>query len=125
MSKADEGKRIKQLTRAEINKLDMIKLREKYNELYKSYINLLNKNNQYKSLEDLGFEAIKEYDEIHYFKKCRQWREEGEIRIEINLRAKNVDIVFLGNVSGNLPAFLEPIELQAINEKVKELGWNE
>lgn len=70
-----DKRQIKQLTRAEINKLDMIKLREKYNELYKAYISLL--SNKYKSLEALGFTKNIEYDEIEYRKKCRQWREEG------------------------------------------------
>lgn len=126
MSDLDEKKKaignLKQLTRAEINKLDMLKLREKYNELYKSYISLLNNSNKYKSLEELGFEKNIIYDEIHYCKKCRQWREEGDLKIEINTNYKTVDIVFIGSASGNLPAFLDMQELQAINKKCKELG---
>lgn len=74
-------------------------------------------------LEELGFEKDISYNEIHYYKKCRQWREEGELQIEINTVYRNVDIVFLGSISGNLPAFLDMQELQAINKKCKELGW--
>ncbi len=55
-------------------------------------------------------------------KRTRQWREDGYIEIGFNYD-KTVDVCFSGEISDNLPAFLDMQELQAINEKCKELGW--
>ena len=121
MSKADK---IKQLTRTEINKLDITKLRERYNELYKSYLELKNKNETcYKSLEKLGFKTHKQYEELVFYKSARQWRQDGELQITFNLGMKCIDIAF--TKSHGEPVFLEMEEILAIFEKIKELRWLE
>ena len=117
---ADEKRIIKQLTRAEINKLDMIKLREKYNELYKEYLKLINEI-PCKSLEKLGFKTHKRYEELVFYKNARQWRKDGELQITFNLGMKNIDIAF--TKSQGEPVFLELEEIQAIFAKCQELGW--
>lgn len=117
---ADEKRKIKQLTRAEINKLDMLKLRERYNELYKEYLRLINKV-PYKSFEKLGFKTLKQHDELIFYKNERQWREDGELQITFNLRMKNIDIAF--TKSRGEPVFLDLEEVLAIFSKIKELGW--
>lgn len=116
----DEKRKIKQLAREKINKLDMLKLREKYNELYKEYLRLTNKV-PCKSLEKLGFKTHKQYEEFVFYKNTRQWRQDGELQITFNLGMKNIDIAF--TKSQGEPVFLELEELQAINKKCKELGW--
>ena len=116
----DEKRKIKNLTRAEINKLDMLKLRERYNELYKEYLRLINKV-PYKSLEKLGFKTHKQHDKLIFYKNERQWREDGELQITFNLRMKNIDIAF--TKSRGEPVFLDLEEVLAIFSKIKELGW--
>lgn len=117
---ADKKRILKQLTRAEINKLDMLKLREKYNELYKEYLKLINKV-PCNSLEKLGFKTHKSYEELVFYKNTRQWREDGELQITFNLGMKNIDIAF--TKSQGEPVFLELEEIQAIFAKCQELGW--
>lgn len=77
-----------------------------------------------KMFEELGYVKTKKgYDELNYKKECRQWRENGEILLNFNLKHKMVDILFSGVTSGNLPAFLTAKELKAINKKCEELEW--
>ena len=80
-----------------------------------------------KMFEKIGYEKSEYKDcnleDIFYRKKDRQWREEGEIEICFNNNEKQITIEFM--CSSQLPAFIGFREIQAINEKVKELGWNE
>ena len=59
-------------------------------------------------------------EELKYRKETRQWRENGYLEITFN-EDKTLDISF----NDSLPVFITVQELQAINEKVKELKWNE
>lgn len=70
-----------------------------------------------KLLNALGFN-IASMEEIKFKKKTRQWREDGELEITFN-EDRTIDIGF----GGRLPVFIAFEELQAINAKVKELGW--
>ena len=62
-------------------------------------------------------------EDIFYRKEDRQWREKGEIEICLNNNEKQITIEF--TCSNQLPAFIGIKEIQAINEKCKELGWEE
>ena len=57
-------------------------------------------------------------EELKYRKETRQWRENGYLEITFN-EDKTFDVSF----NNSLPVFISMKELQAINEKVKELGW--
>lgn len=57
-------------------------------------------------------------EELKYRKETRQWRENGYLEITFN-EDKTLDVSF----NNSLPVFISIKELQAINEKVKELGW--
>lgn len=57
-------------------------------------------------------------EELKYRKETRQWRENGYLEITFN-EDKTLDVSF----NNSLPVFISMKELQAINEKVKELGW--
>jgi len=74
-----------------------------------------------KLLKENGFNLCS-IEELKYKKKVRQWREEGNIELCFN-EGKTIDIVFIGEISGNLPAFIDMQELKAINQKCKELNW--
>ena len=109
MSKA---RKIKQYTRAEIRDITLKRFKERRKTMMGEADKLLKEN---------GF-FLCSIEELEYKKATRQWREEGNIEICFN-KSKTIDIVFNGDVSGNLPAFINMQELQAINMKCKELGW--
>lgn len=74
-----------------------------------------------KMFEELGFKNFAEYDtykEISYYKKDRQWREDGELQINFNKNMENIDIAFKGT-----PVFLQPKEIKAMYLECLELGW--
>ena len=74
-----------------------------------------------KMFEELGFKNFSEYDtykEISYYKKDRQWREDGELQVNFNINMKNIDIAFK-----ETPIFLQPEEIKVLYQKCKELGW--
>jgi len=65
---------------------------------------------------------------MQYEKKCRQWREEGQININFDLIDHTIDTIFCGKISGYLPPIFEPKEIVAISRQVEELeskGWND
>ena len=74
-------------------------------------------------LKENGFNLCS-IEELKYKKPTRQWREEGNVEICFN-EGQTIDIVFDGEVSGNLPAFINMEELKAIYSKCKQLGWLE
>ena len=75
--------------------------------------------------EKLGYEFSYNQDKtvMQYEKKCRQWREEGQINVNFDLEDKTIDTIFRGEISDNLPPIFEASEIQAINQQVSELGW--
>lgn len=75
--------------------------------------------------EKLGYE-YHQYDseEIICIKQDRQWREKGRILLSFDLPNKTIEFGFKGKISGNLPVFIDILELQAINKQIEELGWN-
>ena len=105
-------RRIKQYTRAEIREMTLKRWKERRNIMISKADKLLRKN---------GFNLCSIH-ELKYKKATRQWREEGNIELCFN-EGETIDIVFDGEVSGCLPAFIDMQELQAINEKCKELKW--
>ena len=108
--------KIKQYTRAEIREMTLKRWKERREIMKKLH-------EADKLLKENGFNLCS-IEELQYKKPTRQWREEGNIEICFN-EGKTIDIVFNGEVSGCLPAFINMQELQAINEKCKELGWIE
>lgn len=74
-----------------------------------------------KLFKKLTFKNFPEYDtytEMSFYKKDRQWREDGELQINFNKNMKNIDIAFR-----ETPVFLQPDEIKAIYLKCKELRW--
>lgn len=104
--------KIKQYTRAEIREITLKRFKERREKMV---------SNADKLLKDNGFNLCS-IGELKYKKPTRQWREEGNVEICFN-EEQTIDIVFDGQISGNLPAFITMQELQAINKKVEELGW--
>lgn len=70
-------------------------------------------------LRENGFVKLNT-EELKYSKATRQWREYGQLDITFN-EEKTIDISF----NSSLPIFISYYELQAINEKIKELGWGD
>ena len=58
--------------------------------------------------KELGYNFSYNQDKtvMQYEKKCRQWREEGQININFDLEEKTIDTVFRGEISNNLPPIL-------------------
>lgn len=113
-------RQIKQYTRAEIREMTLKRWKERRKIMEKLH-------EADKLLKENGFNLCSiesSIERLEYKKPTRQWREEGNIVICFN-ESKTIDIVFDGEVSGNLPAFIDMQELQAINKKVEELGWLE
>ena len=75
--------------------------------------------------EELGYKFSYNQDKtvMQYEKKERQWREEGQININFDLKERTIDTIFRGEISNNLPPILIPEEIEAMNNQCKELGW--
>ena len=75
--------------------------------------------------EKLGYVLSSNLDGTvyQYEKKCRQWREEGQININFDLEDKTIDTIFRGEVSGDLPPIFDATEIYAMNKQCEELGW--
>lgn len=76
--------------------------------------------------EKLGYKFSFNQDKtvMQYEKKCRQWREEGQININFDLEDETIDTIFRGEISNNLPPILKASEFWAIQKQIEELGWN-
>jgi len=77
--------------------------------------------------EELGYSLSSNIDGTvyQYERKCRQWREEGQININFDLEDKTIDTIFRGEISNDLPPIFEPKEIIAMYKQIEELGWNE
>ena len=77
--------------------------------------------------EELGYKFSFNQDKtvMQYEKKCRQWREEGQININFDLEDETIDIIFRGEISNNLPPILKASEFWAIQKQIEELHWND
>lgn len=75
--------------------------------------------------EKLGYEFSYNQNKtvIQYEKKCRQWREEGQININFDLEDETIDTIFRGEISNNLPPIFKASEFFAIRKQIEELGW--
>lgn len=75
--------------------------------------------------EKLGYEISYNQNKtvIQYEKKCRQWREEGQININFDLKDETIDTIFRGKISNNLPPIFKASEFFAIQKQIEELGW--
>lgn len=75
-----------------------------------------------KKWEELGYRIEKDDClEKLLIKNTKQWRENGEIKISFGKPMKMVDIIFYGEITGNLPCFLTLEELELIKEQMERL----